>query len=59
MFWWFHVPMDSGALEVILLRDRFIRLSLKNIVRDNEVEVTCIHLELVSTIDLREQRAEM
>jgi hypothetical protein len=40
----FHVAMDGGSLEVILLSDGLVALSLENVVRDYEVKITGIHL---------------
>jgi hypothetical protein len=46
--------MNSGALEVVLLGDGLIGLSLENVVRDDEIQITGIHLQLVSSIDLQD-----
>jgi hypothetical protein len=50
----FHVAMNSGSLEVVLLGDGLVGLSLKNVVRDDEIQITGIHLQLVSSIDLQD-----
>jgi hypothetical protein len=50
--WRGHVAIDRGTLEIKFLADDLVFFRKENVVGDEEVQVTGIHLQLVSSKDL-------
>jgi hypothetical protein len=48
-----RIAVHTAALEIILFNNHFVELGVQDVVGDNEVQVTRMHLELIGTKYLR------